>query len=234
MLTYEPGSTVVHRLDPRSKLAVQFGFAIAAVAHTTPTGLVVLSAVTLGFLWAARVSAVRALRAFRFALSLLVLAPLLEGLTLGAPWFSLAHATPTALASYRVVLILFVSAVYVRTTPVRDSRAAIQHTVPGRAGQFLGIGIASIFRFLPLLRRDLSRIRSAMAARLGEERPVRERMQLVAVAGLNRAFRRSDRFSLALRARCFAWNPTLPALQFRRADWVALTLAVALTASPLL
>ncbi len=30
MLTYEPDETIAHRLDPRSKLAVQIGFAATA------------------------------------------------------------------------------------------------------------------------------------------------------------------------------------------------------------
>lgn len=60
----------------------------------------------------------------------------------------------------------------------------------------------------------------------------RPRNQFVAVASLNRAFARADRFALALRARCFAWNPTLPPLAFGRADYVVLA-AAALAASAL-
>lgn len=228
MLTYEPGSSPAHALDARAKLAAQFGFATAAFAHTTPRGLLLLTPVALGTLAAAHTSVLGTLREFRLPLAFLVTAPLLEGLALGAPWFVVGDAWSTALASYRVLLVLFVSAAYVRTTPVRDSRAAIQRTVPGRAGQFLGIGVAAVFRFFPLLRRDLSRTRDAVRARLGDERPARERMRLVAVAALNRAFRRADTFGLALRARCLAWNPTLPELRFRRRDWATLAAAVAL------
>jgi biotin transport system permease protein len=228
MLTYEPGDSLAHGLDPRAKLAVQFGFAAAAFAHTTPRGLAILTPVALGTLAAARTSPVAALRGFRLPLLFLLTAPLLDGLALGPPWFVVGDAASTALASYRVLLVLLVSVAYIRTTPVRASRAAIQRLVPGRAGQFLGIGVASVFRFFPLLRRDLSRVRDAVRARLGGERPVRERMRLVAVATINRAFRRADRFALALQARCLAWNPTLPELDWRRRDWAALAVAAAL------
>jgi len=225
---YEPGDSLAHRLDPRSKLLVQVGFAAAAFAHTTPRGLAVATGLTALLLLAARTSPVAALTDVWVALPLLVAGPLLEGITLTPVGFSVAEARFPALASYRTVLLLLVAAAYVRTTPVRDSRAAIQRTVPGKVGQLLGLGVGFVFRFLPVLRADLSRIREASRARLGEERPVRERMRLVTVGGLNRAFRRADTFALALRARCLSWNPTLPALRFGRLDAPALGLGVGL------
>jgi biotin transport system permease protein len=55
-------------------------------------------------------------------------------------------------------------------------------------------------------------------------------MRLVATAGLRRAFARADRLALALRARCFAWNPTLPALGFGSVDYLVLAGSLALAA----
>lgn len=52
----------------------------------------------------------------------------------------------------------------------------------------------------------------------------------MATAGASRAFERADRFGLALRARCLAWNPTLPRLRFRRADGPALGVALLVAA----
>ena len=233
MLTYTPGDSLAHRLDPRTKLLLQVTFVAAAFAHTTPRGLTVLTLLTGGLLALSRVSPRTTLWEFRYALPLLVAGPLVSGATLGAPWFVVSEAVETALASYRVVLALFVSAIYVRTTSPRESRAAIQHTVPGKPGQFLGMGVALVFRFLPVLQSDLGRIREAMAARLGDERPVRARMRLVATAGLNRAFRRADTLALALQARCLAWNPTLPELRFSRLDAPAIVLSAVLAVSVL-
>ena len=233
VLQYAPGDSLAHALDPRSKLAVQGAFVAVAFAYTTVPGLLALTGLTAALLVGARTSPLDTLSEVRFVLPLLVVGPLLQGLTLSAPYFSVAEARFPALAAYRTLLVLFVAAAYVRTTPVRDSRAAIQHTLPGRAGQFLGMGVAFVFRFLPVLQRDLSRIRDASRARLGDQRGLHERMETVALVGLNRAFSRSDSFALALRARCFAWNPTLPRLAFGRADWVALALAAALVLAAL-
>lgn len=231
MLTYEPDETLAHRLDPRSKLAVQIGFAITALAHTTPRALVVFTAFTLLGLAAAGVALSRALYSYRFALPILAAAPIISMVTVGSPWVVPADGIDPALASYRVLLILLFSAAYVRSTPARDSRAAIQQTVPGKPGRLLGMGVALVFRFVPLLLTDLRQIRQAMAARLGTERGAVDRINRIGVLGLSRAFTRADRLSVALQARCFSWNPTLPALSFSKSDWVVCALGIVLVLS---
>jgi len=228
MAGYVPDGAVAHRLDPRSKLLFQAGFAAVAYAFTTPAGLAALTPLAAVCVWSAGGSLRGTLRGYRWAAPFLLTAPLVAGATLGAPWFRLDAAAGAALASYRIALVLLVAGAYVRSTRVRDSRAAIHRTVPGRPGQFLGVGVALVFRFLPVLRRDVVAAREAMRARLGTERPLHERMRRVAVAGLNRAFGRADRLALALQARCFAWNPTLPPLSFRRLDYPVLLLGAGL------
>ncbi|MGM0590821.1 MAG: energy-coupling factor transporter transmembrane component T family protein [Halobacteriota archaeon] len=230
MLSYEPGETLGHRLDPRTKLILQGAFVAAAFASSTPTRLGALTLVALGMLAGVGLSPMTALGGYRVALPFLVAGPVVASLSLGPPWVVPDDAVDPAVASYRVLLVLLVSAAYVRSTPVRDSRAAIQHTIPGRAGQFLGVGVALVFRFLPALVADLQHARDASAARLGDQRPLVERVRWTTVAGLNRAFGRADRLALALRARCFAWNPTLPHLTFGRIDAPALVAAGLLVA----
>ena len=220
VLQYRPDDTVAHRLDPRTKLAVQFAFVAVAYAYTTPEGLAVLTLVALAALFFAGTGPITALYGFRFALLFLVLAPIIAGATVGSPWFSSVDAAVTGLASYRILLVLLVSAAYVRSTPIRESRAAIQRTVPGRPGQLLGVGVAVTARSLPQLRRELLAARRAMRARLGENRSLRDRIGLLAVGGVSRALSRADRLALALRARCFSWNPTLPKLSFSPVDYL--------------
>ncbi len=226
-LSYAPGDSVAHRLDPRSKLLVQIAFAAVAYAYTTPGGLAALTVVAVGCLWLAD-GGPSDLWAYRFAFPFLLVAPLVAGATLGTPWFRVERAVDTGLAGYRVLLVLVVAAAYVRSTPVRESRAAIQRTVPGKPGQFLGVGVALVFRFLPLLKRDLLATREAVHARAGGSLPLRDRFRLVAVGGINRAFGRADRLGTALSARCFAWNPTLPRLSFGRGDYAVTALGVGL------
>ena len=228
MFTYKPGTTVAHRLDPRTKLLVQVGFATAAFAYTTPRGLVVLSVLTLLVLLSGGVDPREALRSYWFVFPFLLVAPLVGAVTFGPPWIRPSDGVTPLLSSYRVLLVLLVSAVYVRTTPIRESQAAIESLLPGSVGRVLGLGVGLVFRFLPVLRRDLLAIRDAMAARLGSERSLQERMQLLTTTGLTRVFGRADRLALALQARCLSWNPTLPTLRFTRLDVLPLLLGLAL------
>jgi len=218
MLAYQPGDSLAHRLDPRTKLLFQLCFAAAAFAYTSPRGLVVFGTLGLLALAAASTNPLRIVWAYRFVLPFLAGAPLIAMVTLGSPWVVPADATEPALASLRNLLVLVVCGGYIRTTSITDSRAAIQRTIPGRLGQFLGLGVELVARFLPVLKQDLLAIRDAEAVRLGTDRPLRERMITLTTAGLNRAFQRADRLSLAMQARCLSWNPTLPPLRFRWVD----------------
>jgi len=217
MLVYQPGDSLAHRLDPRTKLLFQLSFAAAAFTYTTPRGLGVFGLLGLLALAGAETNPLGVLWAYRFVLPFLLAAPIVAMLTWGSPWIDVGAGVDPALASLRNLLVLTVCGGYVRTTSVTDSRAAIQRTIPGRPGQFLGLGIELVARFLPVLRQDLFAIRDAEAARLGTDRPLGERITTMTTAGLNRAFRRADRLSVAMQARCLSWNPTLPPL---RLGWV--------------
>jgi biotin transport system permease protein len=233
VIGYAPGDTFAHRLDPRTKIGFQSAFAVAAFAHTTPRGLAATTALVAVVLLASRTPVVASLRSYRGLVPFLLGGPLVAGVALGPPWFDAGAARYSALASYRIVLVLLVGTAFVRTTPPRDSRAAIQWLLPGRVGVILGAGVAFVLRFLPVLQSDLASIRDAMSARLGDERGIVERIRMVGTAGLRRLFARSDQFALALQARCFAWNPTLPPLQFARADAPVLVVTAGLFAAGL-
>lgn len=234
MLTYTPGETLAHRLDPRTKLAFQFGFAVAAFAGPAVPWLPALLALGVGCLFVSGLSAWRALRAYWFVLLVLLLGPLLGAVTPGPPWIRVEQGLESLRSVSRVVPVLLVSAAFIHSTPVRETRAAIQRTVPGRFGQLLGIGVGLTFRFIPVVREDLGRIRDAVAARGGHERSVRDRAGRITALAVSRSMARADRLSVALQARCLAWNPTLPRLAFAPADYAVLALAVALALSPLL
>jgi len=234
MLTYTPGETLAHRLDPRTKLAFQFGFATAVFAGPTAWWIAAMLALGVGCLLVARLSVWRALRAYWFVLVVLALGPALGAVALGPPWVRIDRGLESLRSVSRVVPVLFVSAAFVHSTPVRETRAAIQRTVPGRFGQLLGVGVGLTFRFIPVVREDLRRIREAIAARGGDKRSVRDRAGRITALVVARSMARADRLSLALQARCFAWNPTLPRLSFAPADYAVLALAAGLALSPLL
>jgi len=233
-LSYVPGDTVVHRLDARTKLLAQFVVALLAFTWSDSLALPVVWAVVLGAMALARVQPRSVLTGYALPFVLLAIATLTRALALGPPWVDVDAGLAATLHSLRVAAILLASAVYVQTTPVSETQAAISRLVPGKPGQFLAAGTSFVLRFLPVLLADLQSARAAQQARLGDQRRLHERMQTVALAGLNRTFERADRFSLALKARCFAWNPTPPRMSFTRADWfVSLGFAGLLAAATL-
>jgi biotin transport system permease protein len=215
------------RLDPRTKLAVQVAAATLVLASPR-TGLAVVVAVALAACAAARVDPLATLWDARAVLPLLVAAPVVESLSLAAPWVVPGDAAAPALAVARVPPLYLLGAAYAASTAPRESRAAVTWLVPGRAGVVLGAGVELLFRLLPQMRADLASTRRAANARLLDERSALERIRVVGVTGLRRAFRRADALALGLRARAFSTNPTLPRLALSRADAPALGLAVGL------
>jgi biotin transport system permease protein len=234
MLAYTPGETIVHRLDPRSKILFQIGFAIAAFARPTWPWLGAVTLLGVCCVLLAGLSIRRALRAYWFVLLVLALGPVLAAVTLGSPWLRVEPALDSLRSVARVVPVLFVSAAFIYSTPVRETRGAIPHSIPGRVGQLLGVGVALTVRFIPVVRRDLHNIRSAIAVRGGDSRSVRDRAGRISTLSVVRALDHADRLSLALQARCFAWNPTLPKLEFTRIDYPVLACSLLLALTPLL
>lgn len=233
MLTYSPGDSPIHRLDPRSKLCFQFGVAIAAFVSPSVPRIAVLAAVGALAVRTAGLPVLRALWSYRVVLVVLAIAPLIAGFTLGPPWIRVDRAVESALSTARVVPILLVSAAYIYATPVRETRAAIQRTIPGRAGQLIGTGVALTIRYVPVLREDVREVRDALAARGGDRLPAHERAGRIVPLSIRRALDRSDQLAVALEARCFAWNPTLPPLAFSRIDYLVVLAGGVLAVSPL-
>lgn len=230
-LSYVPGESVVHRLDARSKLLVQFVVALLAFTWTSQHSLtVVWGIVALGAI-GGRLHPRALVTGYSLPFALLAIGVAVRAASVGPPWVDVPEGLVALEHSLHVAAVLVASAVYVRTTPVSETQAAITRIVPGKPGQLLAAGTSFILRFLPVLLDDLQTARTAQWARLGDTRPLRERMQTVAIAGLNRAFGRADRFSLALQARCFAWNPTPPPTTFTERDWAVSLAAIALVAA---
>lgn len=234
MIPYQPDETFVHGLDPRSKLLFQLGFAVTAITQTAPLIVALCTGIALLSLAAVRLSPIRVLRSFWIILVVLAMAPFFAMLTFGSPWIVPERGLPSVLAGYQIILVLFVSAAYVRSTPVRETRAAIQRHVPGKLGQLLGVGVGLVFRLFPVLLEDIQRVRMAVHARSGRGISRMEQVRLLTLGGLQRALGRAGTLSLALRARCFAWNPTLPRLSFSAADYPILVCGIVLLLMPLL
>ncbi len=95
---------------------------------------------------------------------------------LASPRFRVDPALRSALHVGRILPVLLVSAAYLTSTPVRDTRAAVQRLIPGNPA-VLGIGIARR-PIVPQVLADVREVRDAIHARGGEARPLRDRARL--------------------------------------------------------
>ncbi len=227
-VAYRPGETVFHRLDPRTKLWCQVAIVAAAYAYTDPLPLVGLTIAVLVALSVLDLSPWRILATMRPVIVLLTIATVVAGVRIGSPWFSLADASETGIAAYRVLLVIVVGFVYVHTTPTRASQAALQWLVPGRIGRGLAVSVGLVGRFLPRFQTTARRIRDAMAIRGGDRMSLHRRIAVFGIVVLAAAVRDADRTSVAMRTRCLSWNPTLPSLSFGRLDYLAIVLGLGL------
>ncbi len=222
MLSYRPGTTLAHRLDPRVKLAFQTAFVAVTALTRDPFWIGVLTILAGLAVGISGLTIQDTLWAFRVPVLLVAVGPLVAGVTVGPPWFETTPAARSAQSGYLIILTLLLTGAYLRSTPVREMRAAVQWLLPGRLGRLLGVGLGLVARMLPLIRKDLRRIRAAQTARLGETQPWSKQAAQVGITGLKRTFDRADRLADGLQARCFAWNPTLPTLTIRKQDYVVL------------
>lgn len=230
MFRFSPTQTPFHRLDPRSKLFLQAGFAAVSLAVASPAGTAAQVGLAAVVLRVAGLSLLDFLRAVRGIVLLLVCATVVGAVQLGPPWIDPTGAREPGLAGLRVLALLAVALVYVRSTPIRSSQAAVRWAVPGRLGRAAALGVGLVFRLVPVLRAELESTRAAVRARGGTARPVSRRMQLVGVVGLARALDRTDRLTHALLARCLSWQPTAPPLAPTRADVPAIAAGLVLFA----
>lgn len=230
---YRSGSSVLHRLDVRMKLALLAVFS-AVCLHVSGTGLLLLGLPLL-----AAVLIRRGVPSFHswelrwlgllLALVLVARAVSTEGtavLSLGTISASREGLVDGMKVCLRLILVFLMGSLFVASTRPGDVKAGVQWFlkplpfVPAeRTATMLGL----ILRFIPLIFEEVSRTTDAQRARAVENRrnPV-YRMVTFGIPLLRRIFETSDRLVLAMEARCYAESRTGPELKAGRRDWAAL------------
>ena len=252
---YYPGTSVIHRLDPRSKFVAVTAFAIALFVRDSFITLAVyaaaailayaLSGVPVSWFW----------RAFRPLLWLVGLTFLVQVLFApGEPFFSFGFIHLSwqglefaAYLSLRLVVLVLIGSVLTLTTPpiaLTDGLAWLGRPlrrlhVPTDE---LALMVTIALRFIPTLLAELDTIMRAQRARGADFRsggPVTRARALVPVLVplFVLSFRRADELALAMEARCYrpgALRTRLYPLRARPADAVLLAATAAVIAGGLL
>jgi energy-coupling factor transport system permease protein len=230
---YLPGDSIVHRLDPRTKLSVFLFFTLAATFSLSYTANAILLLVTLSLVLLARIPLGYIFSSLKPALPIIVVLAVLQLLFYGTAYTPYGMATVTlfqwgwihitngsvqlvVVSMLRFVELLFLTSLLTNTTTLAD----LTHGMEAMLRPFARLGLPAhelslvatvALRFLPLLAEQLEIIMKAQASR-GASIALRGRLHVAATARQAAvlivplfvdAFRRAEDLILAMQARCY-------------------------------
>ena len=249
---YFPGNSVLHRLDPRTKIAVLFFLIIAIFVFDQPVAYLVLTLLTFGCMVVSRVpmkTQIGSLKPlwwiilFTFLIHLFSAdgRPLFHLWILTATWEGLVRGFFICL---RLALLLLLSSLLTFTTsPLKlmDALEAILSPLKsiGVPAHELAMMMTIALRFVPTLIEETDKIMKAQQSRGADflTGSILHRLKNVVpilVPLFISAFRRADELAMAMEARCYRGGigrTQMKELRFAALDYVAwATTAVLLAA----
>jgi energy-coupling factor transport system permease protein len=254
---YIPTDSIVHRLDPRTKLLATLLIALAVTTTRSVLATAALIVVVMAVAKLARIDVRYVLRgllpALPFILILMAMQLLFQGRystcdVLYFEWWFI-RITPclvelVILGALRLVVFLFLVSLLTLTT----TASHIMHGVESLLAPLQRIGLpvhefalANIIalRFIPTIAEELERIAKAQASRGGDfggekwyrpDRIARARLPLIVPLFVN-TLRRAEELVVAMEARGYLGRKgrsKFVELQMQRVDWLALLLCLAL------
>ncbi len=247
---YFPGDSVLHRLDPRAKIAltvllvvlvfIAHGFVSYAILFAAVVGLALSSKISPKLLMKA-VKPILFIVAFTFVLNIFFVPT-------GRVVFKLGFmqitddglVTATYLAIRLVLLVLTTQLLTLTTSPIEltDGLESLMKPLSkiGFPAHELAMMMSIALRFIPTLLEEADKIMKAQMARgadfeSGNLMARAKAMIPLLVPLFVSAFRRADELALAMEARCYrggANRSRLKVLKFHRLDAIATLCVVAL------
>lgn len=218
---YLPGESVLHRLDPRSKIIAAFVFISSIFLAESYTAYAVLSAFVIGAIALGQISPRLMLRSIRPLWVILLFTLAVHVLTTsGTVIFSAKFITITqeglrqgCLMSLRLILLILVSSLLTFTTSPIALTDGIETLLNpfrrfGLPAHELAMMMTIALRFIPTLLEETDRIMKAQMARgadFSAGNPIRRAKSMVPllVPLFISAFRRADELAIAMEARCY-------------------------------
>ncbi|MFQ6129421.1 MAG: energy-coupling factor transporter transmembrane component T family protein [Candidatus Hadarchaeaceae archaeon] len=209
---FKDEGTLIHTLDPRAKIVLIAGLSSVLIfADFWQIALVGLLVILSG--WIGKVNLIKSFWETRIFLALLIFIFSIHALfTPGNPLFSLWKLEMTAEGIIyggkivsRLILIVSLGFVYSSTTPPEGTRAAFEwflRPLPINE-KVLGTSASIGIRFFPMVVEEAQRVQEAQKARCIEGAGILRRLKSVVSPLLVRAFKRAEKISLAMDARCY-------------------------------
>ncbi|MBS6940603.1 MAG: energy-coupling factor transporter transmembrane protein EcfT [Slackia piriformis] len=249
--SYYPGSSVLHRLDPRTKLLAGAGVIAAALVAPDFAGLAVVACFVACFYALSRIPLASALRSLAPLLAIVVLASAFNlflvqgGAVLVQWWFiriSEAGVHACAFIACRLLLMMAGMSLVTMTTATLDLTEGFERLLSpfariGLPAHELGMILGIALRFMPQFADELVGIYRAQisrGARLSSS-PTRgvRMLSSLAVPLFSSALRRAETLAAAMDARCYHGSDRrtrLHPLVFAARDGAAAAVVIAMIA----
>jgi len=219
---YLPRDSVVHRLDPRTKILATTVLTVAVFLVGTFLGYALFAAVVAGLILVSRIpprTVLAGLRPVLFLLLLTVLLNLLFGgttgsrvlLRVGPVVLTVEAVTRAVFVGLRLLLLVVVTSLFTYTTSPMELTDGMERLLRpfrrvGIPGHELAMMMSIALRFIPTLLEEAERIMKAQMARgaeFGRGNLVQRARALlpILVPLFVSAFRRADELALAMEAR---------------------------------
>lgn len=233
VFSYRPGTSLLHRLDPRFKLLFMVMLSLGTL-NTGFSGLALATGLVLSALLAAQVniaSVFRELKIFPFFLLFVFIA---RSLTTGGEQLFAYHGVgPTGQGMllgvqvcWRLILVVLISLGFIASTTSSEIKAAVEFyfaRVPFIPEKRVSVMLSLLIRFIPIIMLQVQETHDAQKSRCVEQRknPVYRLVKLT-IPVMHRIFQNGDRLAIAMASRCFNEQRTGPTLTASMVDWITL------------
>ena len=242
---YFPGDTLIHRLDPRTKILVVILYIIALFISTSYVTYAIMASLLIAEVTIARIKFSTLLKSVRPILFIIVLTVVLNAFyTPGEPIFSFWIFTLTReglrtalfMAARLVLLVMSSFMLTYTTSPIMLTDGLESLLSPlkrlGAPVHELAMMMSIALRFIPTLIEETQKIMSAQKARgaefdTGSIIDKAKALLPILVPLFISSFRRADELAVAMESRCYhggEGRTKLHELKFRGIDYAALAI----------
>ena len=242
---YFPGDTLIHRLDPRTKILVVILYIIALFISTSYVTYAIMASLLIAEVTIARIQFSTLLKSVRPILFIIVLTVVLNAFyTPGEPIFSFWIFTLTReglrtalfMAARLVLLVMSSFMLTYTTSPIMLTDGLESLLSPlkklGAPVHELAMMMSIALRFIPTLIEETQKIMSAQKARgaefdTGSIIDKAKALLPILVPLFISSFRRADELAVAMESRCYhggEGRTKLHELKFRGIDYAALAI----------
>jgi len=218
---YIPGDSVVHRLDPRTKILITTIYIVVLFVANNAAGYIWMGSFTLAVVLMSRIPVGQLLKSLKPVMFIIVLTVVLHFfMTPGEPLYKLGPLTISEegfrfglLMATRLFLLVITSSLLTLTTSPIDLTDGLEQLLNpfrriGVPAHELAMMVTIALRFIPTLMEETDKIMKAQMARGADFETgniiqrARSMIPLLVPLFVS-AFRRADELALAMEARCY-------------------------------